>query len=372
MQMSDGSQVERLSGLISAAAAVVGEVDLDRVLRRLVSEARSATGAEYAALGVLGFHGVLSDFIHEGLAPDLAARIGSLPLGRGVLGTVVRERKTILVENIADHPDSFGFPEHHPPMGPFLGVPVMAGDKAFGNLYLTNKEGGFDDEDVELVEALATIAGSAIATARLRDRLEELAIVQDRNRIASDLHDSIIQDLFAIGLSLQTISERVADDSSAEVLAESVDRLDNAVEGLRQYIFDLRDTAELRQGLEEQLSATVSRFQSAYPNDVALLCENVDEIDAVTSEQLVLLATEALSNALRHSGPGEVSVNVFGQENSVGLIVEDTGSGFDPKADTKGMGLLSMRDRVRRLGGQIEIRTAPGEGTAVAINLPLN
>jgi len=342
------------------------------VLRRLVAEARSTTGANYAALGVLGSHGVLAEFIHEGLSSGVAEQIGSFPQGRGVLGTVVRERRTIVLDNIADHPDSFGFPEHHPPMGSFLGVPIVAGDEAFGNLYLTDKPNGFDSSDIELVEALATIAGSAISTARLRDQLEQLAIVQDRDRIARDLHDSIIQDLFAIGLSLQSLSERVPEESSALVLADSVDRLDEAVESLRSYIYDLRSTSATRPNLQQQLEATVERFQSAYPNTVELTFEDVDDVNPATAEQVVLLASEALSNALRHSGLGAISITAKGRDNHVNLVVEDTGRGFVVDDSTTGMGLLNMRDRVQRLEGEIEVRSVPGQGTTIVFTLPTN
>lgn len=370
--MSEKNQIKKLSTLIQAAAAVVGEVDLDHVLRRLVSEARSTTGARYAALGVLGSHGVLSEFTHQGLEPGVAEKIGSLPQGRGVLGTVVRERRTIVLGNIQDHPDSFGFPEHHPQMRSFLGVPIIAGEKAFGNLYLTDKTGDFDGSDIEMVEALATIAGAAINNARLRDQLEEMAIVQDRDRIARDLHDSIIQDLFAIGLSLQSLSERVADESSARVLADSVDRLDDAVEALRDFIYDLKSNSALRPNLEQQLEATVDRFRSTYPNAVTLTCDGVTDVNPSTTEQVVMLASEALSNALRHSGSGEVTVSVNRSDNALSLVVEDTGTGFDTDANTTGMGLINMRDRVRRLNGEIEIRTVTGEGTTVVISLPTN
>jgi signal transduction histidine kinase len=370
--MSEVNQVERLSTLIDGAAAVVGEVDLDRVLRRLVAEAKSTTGANYAALGVLGSHGVLAEFIYEGLPSAVAQQIGSLPQGRGVLGTVVRERRTIVLDNIADHPDSFGFPEHHPQMGSFLGVPIVAGEQAFGNLYLTDKPAGFDSTDIGLVEALATIAGSAISTARLRDQLEQLAIVQDRDRIARDLHDSIIQDLFAIGLSLQSLSERVPDESAALVLADSVDRLDETVESLRSYIYDLKSTSATRPNLQEQLQATVDRFQSAYPNKVELTSKSIGEVDPATSEQVVLLASEALSNALRHSGLGDVTVEVSADDDGLNLIVQDRGRGFIIDEATTGMGLINMRDRVRRLQGEIEVKTKPGQGTVVVITLPTN
>lgn len=368
--MPDESQVERLSTLIAAAAAVVGEIELARVLRRLVLEAKTTTGARYAALGVIGPHGVLTDFIHEGLSQEHAEQIGSLPKGRGVLGTVVRERHTVVLDNLGDHEDSFGFPEHHPKMTSFLGVPLRVGDDVFGNLYLTDKSGGFDQSDIELVEALAIVAGSAINTARLRDQLEEVAIIQDRDRIARDLHDSIIQDMFAVGLSLQALSERLSDDSTSRVLDDSVDRLDNAVESLRSYIYNLKSTERIRPTLEEQLRFTVDRFTSAYPNQVALNCDPTARVDTAAAEQIVLLVSEALSNALRHSGEGPVQIDVKGDKDRVLLVIRDEGIGFDPANVTRGMGLLNMNDRVHRLGGEFEVVSGPALGTLVTISLP--
>jgi GAF domain-containing protein len=201
--------LDRIASLISGAAAVVGEADLGDLLRRLVAEARSATGARYAALGVLGEHGVISEFIYEGVDEATARIIGHLPTGRGVLGTVIRENTTIVLERISDHPDSYGFPPGHPHMSTFLGVPVAVEDSAFGNLYLTDKKGGFDDNDVVLIQALSRIAGAAVHTSRLQGRLRSLAVVEERNRIARDLHDSVIQDLFAVGLGLQSLAARL-------------------------------------------------------------------------------------------------------------------------------------------------------------------
>lgn len=368
--MTSQDQVERLGSLIGAAAAVVGEVDLDQVLRRLVIEARWTTGAQYAALGVLGAHGVLREFIYEGIHEEKAEQIGPLPQGRGVLGTVVRERKTIVLDDISDHPDSYGFPEHHPAMTNFLGVPVMAGNESFGNLYLAEKTGGFDDEDVANVEALALIAGSAVNTARLRDSLEQMAIVQDRNRIARDLHDSIIQDLFAIGLSLQSLSERVADDSSARLLDDSVDRLDEVVESLRSYIYDLK--THTKPTLEQTLNATIDRYRSAYPNEIITEVTEAVVVESLLFDQIELLLSESLSNALRHSGTGPIHVTLTTAESELILRVKDQGTGFDPAARTKGMGLAGMRDRVSRLGGELGIDSAPGKGATITISLPLS
>ncbi len=370
--MSSDTPVEGLSSLIEAAAAVVGEVQLDQVLRRLLTQAREATGAAYAALGVLGPHGVLNEFIHEGLSEAQAREIGSPPQGRGVLGTVVREGRTIVVEEIAAHPDSFGFPEGHPPMSAFLGVPVRAGQSIFGNLYLTDKPGGFDESDVAVVEALALIAGSAVNTARLRDRLAAIAIVEDRDRIARDLHDSIIQDLFAIGLSLQSLSERTDDDPTTALLDEAVDRLDAAVETLRRYVYQLKTSDDLRRGFSDQVHDLVDRISGPYPSQVDVdLDPAADQIDQRTAEETIKLITEALSNALRHSSAEEISVKAVINERDLVVAVVDDGHGFDVESVERGMGLLNMAERARRLGGEVEISSASDSGTSVVIRVPV-
>jgi len=364
------TSVDRLPALIEAAAGVVGELDLERVLDRLVTEAIQATGARYGALGVLGEHGVLSEFRHSGLTEEEASVIGAPPTGRGVLGTVIREKRTIVVREISEHPESYGFPPNHPPMGSFLGVPVSAGGKAFGNLYLTEKSGGFTEDDVALVEALSRIAGSAVNTARLQDRLRGLAVVEDRERIARDLHDSVIQDLFAVGLSLQGISERVQDTSAAQTLADAVDRLDDAVEALRAYIFQLKTSPDRRPALDDRLQELVSRVGSAYPSDVRLEIEITDVDDDHLEDQILKIVTEALSNALRHSEGSSIDVTVKSGSDGVLIRVSDDGIGFDTRRPTAGMGLANIAARAERIGGTMALKSEPGAGAVVEVVVP--
>jgi signal transduction histidine kinase len=319
---------------------------------------------------VIGEHGVLTEFIHEGLTPEQAARIGNLPTGKGVLGTLVRENRTIRLDSISDHPDSFGFPPNHPKMRTFLGVPVSAGGLAFGNLYLTDKDGGFSDDDVMLVEALSRIAGAAVTTARLQERLRSIAVGEDRERIARDLHDSVIQDLFAVGLALQGISERVSDPTAASTIEDSIDSLDRVVETLRAYIFELRAREERRQ-LDERLQELVARLGSAYPSSVTLEI-GVDRIDAGPLEdEVVKFVTETLSNALRHAMATEVEVTVDVADGWCRLTTRDNGIGFDASLPTTGMGLANLRARASRLGGQVDVSSARDVGTLVEISFPV-
>jgi two-component system, NarL family, sensor histidine kinase DevS len=368
--MAQPAPLDRLTELVEAAAGVVEETDLDRVLRRLVLEAMNATGAMYAALGIIGEHGVLSDFLYEGMTHHQAAEIGNLPTGKGVLGTVIRLNQTIRLDDISTHPDTVGFPPGHPPMDSFLGVPVAVGERAFGNLYLTNKSGGFGDQDVMVVEALSRIAGAAVSTARLHERLRRVAVIEDRQRIAQELHDSVIQEMFAVGLGLQGLSQLVESPQMEATLLDSVDRLDNAVETLRRYIFQLRDAESGKRALDERLQELVSRMGSAYPADVTLEVSLESATTPALDDEVLKLVTEALSNALRHAEADTVDVKVAVSEPGCVIRVRDDGKGFDVGEIHDGMGLGNLSNRVKRLGGELTIESSES-GTTVQALLPL-
>lgn len=361
--------LDRIAGLISSAVAVMGESDLDHLLRRLLSEARAATGAPYAALGVSGDHGDIEDFIYEGVDEAAARAIGHLPTGRGVLGTVIRENRVIVLDEISEHPDSYGFPSHHPPMTSFLGVPIAVGDTAFGNLYLTDKPGGFTPDDVEIVTALSRIAGAAVQTSRLQGRVRTVAIIEERNRIARDLHDSVIQDLFAVGLGLQGIAARLDGTPDGAILDEAVDRLDDAVNTLRGYIFELRTPAD-GIPLGDRLQELVSRMGAVYPSRIRLTIVGMDRRPGQDDETILLMANEAMSNALRHARARNVWVELDLEAEVVRLEVGDDGAGFDPSSSSRGMGLANLRTRAAELGGTVDVESNVGGGTKVRVEVP--
>lgn len=369
--MPDRTGITRLAPLISQAASVEGEADLGRVLRTLVTEVMAATGAPYVAMGVIGEHQVLSDFVYEGITKEHADRIGHLPTGRGVLGTVMRENQTIILERISDHPDSVGFPANHPPMEAFLGVPVSVGGETFGNLYLTDKDGGFTDDDIEVVQAMGRIAGAAIQTARLQGRLRQMAVVEDRQRIARDLHDSVIQDLFAVGLGLQGLGTRIEDEAIAGTLNESIDTLDEAVGTLRRYVFELKDVARPALGMDERIQTLVARMGTVYPANVRLTIEDFESRDS--DDELLMIVTEALSNALRHSHAKSVEIELVKEGGDQVLRVRDDGVGFEPAPSTgTGMGVANMRTRARGLGGELTISGTQTGGTNVEVRIPVS
>lgn len=363
-----------LAQLVQAAVAVAGQPDLEAVLRTTVRTAREVVGARYAALGVIGEQsGGLVDFLYEGIDEEQAALIGDLPTGKGVLGTLIREARSIRLQRLSEHPDSAGFPAHHPPMETFLGVPIRAGERVFGNLYLTEKEGGFDETDQVLVESLAAIAGAAVATARMRARFTRLALVEDRERIARDLHDAVIQDLFAVGLTLQGISLATDDPTLAAKLQAVVDRLDTAIGSLRSFIFDLRALAGAHTDPARAIRQLLSRLARPH-EDVAVDVHVTGEIGPLPSEVLedaVHIVREATSNALRHAAARRIDVRLERVDGRLLLVIRDDGGGFDPQAVSRGMGLDNMRSRAERIGGEVTIESAPGAGTKVTALLPV-
>lgn len=354
--------------LVEAAAAVAGSSDLHDLLRTLVEMAMGLTGARYGALGVLGDHGALKDFIHVGVDPRVLANIESPPEGAGVLGVITREHGPVRLDDIAKHPDSVGFPEHHPAMTSFLGVPIRIEDAVFGNLYLTNKPGGFTDDDAQVVASLAVIGGAAISTASLQDRLRVAGLLEERERIARDLHDSIIQDIFATGLGLQNIAFTTSDEKVHAAVKEAVDNLNQTIEALRSFIYELRPQAV---GFAERCSRMAGRLSRQFEIPVSVECDDLHGVDDVVAEQIERIIREAVANALRHGSPTSVAIEVLRRPRRVLARVRDDGKGFDPSTAERGMGLDSMRLRAERLGGTLGLFSEPGEGTTVSLTVPV-
>jgi signal transduction histidine kinase len=363
----------RIRELVESAAAVAGQVELSSLLRSTVDTAMDLTGARYGALGVLGEHGTLVDFIHRGMNPDVAATIGDPPKGRGVLGIIMSTGATVRIDDIGSHPDSAGFPPNHPEMGSFLGVPVRVGDEVFGNLYLTEKEGGFTEEDEMIVELLAVTAGSAVSTLRLQERLRRAALHEDRERIARDLHDSIIQDLFAVGLGLQaSLAKLDSDPNSVRAsMDDAVDQLDGAISSLRRFIFDLRPPVWARPDLEAEVRRLAADL--ARPHDMAVGVSVQCEPGVPGGEvagHLVAVIREALSNALRHAEASRIDIMLWSEPTRVVATITDDGSGFDTTEEPGGLGLGNMARRVAEAGGAHTIDSAPGRGTTVRVEVP--
>jgi signal transduction histidine kinase len=365
----------KLRRLMDAVLMIEADVELPVLLRHLVEEACSLVNARYGALGVLNEARTgLDQFLTVGLSEDEEKLIGRRPTGRGVLGLLITDPEPLRLTDLALHPDSYGFPDHHPPMKSFLGLPVRSRGAVYGNLYLTEKQDAedFSDEDVAMAEALALAAGIAIENTRLHDRVRILSVLDDRDRIARDLHDRVIQRVFAVGMSLEGATRL---DELAPVLErvnKAVDDLDTTINEIRTAIFELEDGRGrhgLRHGVLELIGELASMLGSR--PEVSFFGPIDTGVPQHVADHVLAVLRESLTNAAKHAQASNFSVIVTAAEE-VTLEVVDDGRGIrHPLTKGVGMGLANLGNRAEKLGGTFEVLESKGGGTRVIWRVPI-
>ena len=363
----------KLRRLMDAVLMIEADVELPILLRHLVEEACSLVAARYGALGVLNETRTgLEQFMTVGLSQAEEIRIGRRPAGRGVLGLLITSPEPLLLDDLAAHPDSYGFPEHHPPMKSFLGLPVRSRGAVYGNLYLTEKQGAeaFNDEDVAMAEALALAAGIAIENTRLHDRVRILSVLDDRDRIARDLHDRVIQRIFAIGMTLQGATRLDEVAPILERVNKAVDDLDATITEIRTAIFEL--DSGIRRGLRHgviELAGELAPILGSRP-EVTFFGPVDSGVPQDVADHLLAVLREALMNAGKHAQASNFSV-IVSVADEVTIEVVDDGVGISsPVVGGAGLGLANLRSRSEGLGGTLEIGNPQGGGTRVIWRVP--
>jgi signal transduction histidine kinase len=368
----------KLRRLMDAVLMLEADIELPVLLRHIVEEACSLVDARYGALGVLNeTRTSLEQFLTVGLSDEAETRIGPRPTGRGVLGLIITEPSPLRLDDLGAHPESYGFPAGHPPMKSFLGVPirVRVGAGAYGNLYLTDKMGAnnFSDEDEALAEALALAAGIAIENTRLHERVRMLSVIDDRERIGRDLHDRVVQRLFALGMGLQR-AKRLPDlPHVLERIDKAIDAVDATMTEIRTTIFELGDKSiggGLRQGvltLANELAASLaSRPEVSFTGAVDTM------VPQHVADHLLAVLRETLTNAAKHARATRIIISLSVGEELV-LEVIDDGVGIDVIAtsDSQPLGLSNLRHRAKKLGGTMVVRAGDNGGTRVTWRVPL-
>lgn len=361
----------RLRTLLEVGNDLTRRLELPVLLRRVVEVAVDLLDARYGALGVIGTDRRLEQFIHVGIDDELATRIGHLPEGKGLLGVLIDDATPVRLDRLSDDSRSSGFPSHHPPMGSFLGVPIRVGDEVFGNLYLTeSRRGAFSNEDEELAVGLAATAGVAIENARLFDHRRQLELLDERTRIARDLHDHVIQRLFAVGLNLQATAGRVPADV-AEAVGAQVAEIDGAIAQIRQSIFSLSVTGAGKDRVRARILDAVDRFHGRVQQPISSrFVGPVDLVaDPALTDDLVAVVTEGIANAIRHAAATRVSVAVITSDGHLVADVEDDGIGL--AEDVTFSGLANLRQRAIARSGSLELIPVKGGGTRLRWRVPL-
>lgn len=363
--------------MLDAVVAISSDLNLEAVLRRIVRAAAKLSGARYAALGVLAPSSTeggiqFAEFVSEGLDQATMARIGQCPHGRGILGLLISEPQALRLHDLTVHPRSYGFPGGHPAMRTFLGVPIRIREQVFGNLYLTEKEGGrdFSPRDEEMVVGLAGAAAVAVENARLHQRVSELAVLQDRERIARDLHDTVIQRLFATGMSLQGMARLTDDVQVGDRIQGAVDELDDTIRDIRGVIFALQAHERGEQSVRVAVLMLAGEMAPTLGLEPRVHFDGpVDAvIGAKLGEHLIASLRELLTNVARHARASAVDVHLrVGAD--ISLTVTDDGVGFEPR-DAPGHGVRNLHRRARALGGTFAVSAGKHGGTVASLRVP--
>ncbi len=375
---------QQLTALHDAAIALTTELELTTVLQKVVDLSRDLVSARYGALGVLEENGrYIEQFITSGITPEQRALLGVPPRGHGLLGALIHEGKAILIPDIQTDPRSVGFPPNHPPMKSLLGVPIRFKGRVIGDLYATDKialDGSytvFTQQDQEILEMFATQAAIAIENAQLYRQRQQLVVLQERERFGMDLHDGIIQSIYAIGLQLEDAQSRI--DTEPQEATPRVHRailgLNDVIRDIRNYILDLRPQRfqgrDLKRGLEE---LTRDLRANTFLN-VSLTADAV-EPELLTPEQTVEilhLAQEALTNVRKHARASRVELDLVRDADAILLTIQDNGIGIgDVKREHgSGNGLPNMRERARAARGELNVERAEPNGTRVELRIPI-
>jgi len=394
----------RLERLVLATSTLITELSLDGVLQRVVRIAAEVIGAHYAAIGVLGPDGrVLESFTTHGITPEQRARIGSPPRGHGILGLVIREARPIRLPDLARHPDSYGFPPHHPPMHSFLGVPIVGRRLVFGNLYLTEKIGAeaFTEEDEHIAVLLAATAAAAVENARLHEEsarlLEEVQELQrTRERFFAMVNHELRNALAAVfGWAEMLVRKK----DPATVPRAAFEVLDSAQQAIH-LINDLLDLSRLDEdrlrpviravapsAMARRALGRVTPAADAKPVGLDLQADPglpSCETDASRVEQILI---NLLGNAIHHSPEsGTVRLGVTGRDGMIQYTVDDEGPGIPPSEAERvfdvyvtkaageghgaGLGLPLSRRLARLLGGELRAVPVEGGGGRFVLQLP--
>lgn len=375
------------SGLSAVSAAILAmsrHLEVRDVLKTIVRSARELLDAQYAALGVPDDHGGFSQFVVDGVSDETWKAIGPLPRQHGILAAMLEDKAPQRLADVRKDPRFGGWPDAHPEMGDFLGMPVADGDENLAVLFLANKAYkhggtgtgcGFTDEDEELLAVLAQHAAIALTNARLYERSRELTIADERSRLAHELHDAVAQKLFSLRLTAQAATALVDRDPARakDQLHQVAHLAAEATDELRAAVVELRPAGLDEDGLVATLRTQVKVLDRAHAASVGFAAHGMRALPASQEEALLRVAQEALHNALRHSGAENVEVTLARRGQGAALRVADDGSGFDPSAVRQAgrhLGLVSMRDRANGVGGRLKVVSEPGQGTVIEMEVP--
>ena len=380
--MAETLDSRALRAVSDVVVTIAAEHRFEPVLEQLADAARQLAGARYAAIGVPDGEGGFSHFITSGMTQKQYDAIGELPRQHGLLGAMLETAESYRFPNIQEHERFEGWPDEHPNMRSFLGVPIASKGDVVGAFYLTDKKGPrgavFSDADLELIETLAAHAAVAIDNARLYGRSRELTVVEERNRLARELHDAVNQTLFSVSLTADAAALLVESDPerAKQELVQIRELVRAAMAEMRSLIFELRPADVASDGLAVTLQKHVDVLRRVYGDKIELEVDGArgGSTGVDVEREVFRIAQEATANALKHGDAEHVHVGLRAAGKRLVMTVEDDGVGFDPEGvqARRRLGLISMRERAEAIGGLFTVTSAPGAGTTVSMEIEVD
>ncbi len=373
-------QNRELLALHTAGLDVASSLSLDAVLKKVVDQARNLVGAKYGAVSVVGDGGGIKSFITSGISDERRAAIGPPPVGHGVLGVVLNEGQRLRLKDVSKHPRSSGFPSNHPVMRSLLAVPITCKSPFVGNLYLAEKESAeeFSIEDEETLERFAVQAAIAIDNAHLHKQLADLAVTQERLRIAHEMHDGVAQVLGYVNTKVQAALEylrRGQNEQASAQLRELALAARDAYADVRQNIVDLRTLPASPRSFAELIREFVARWKEQSGISTHLTIDGDFSVPAGAELQLLRIVQESLTNVRKHAHATTATIEARRHDGILQMTISDDGVGFQPgirgRSEFPQFGLATMRERAESIGGTLQVESAPGEGTRIHLRVPL-
>ena len=362
--------IDSLHALIEATFLIESVTDLNELAESIVKTAAELLGTRYGALGIVGTDGVtLSRFVTYGITPEQRDLLGNDPTGRGILGEIIQGGTSVRIADMSKHAGAVGFPPNHPVMTTFLGVPIRTSDgQIFGAIYICDRldKALFDEDDEDLLDAFGLATGYVIDQATLRARSRDLVLSEERERLARDLHDSVVQRLFGIGLSLQVLRRSDLIDKDLDRITFALKEIDAAMLEVRTTIFEIENDHLRSAVLKTRVTDLANEVEQRLGVPVVLsISDGVESsMDVFTSDQLISSLREILSNVVRHSHASFVSVALSVNTEFVVLEVKDDGIGFTGPSSV-GHGLRNLATRARQCGGTFSASSTPESGTII-------
>jgi signal transduction histidine kinase len=362
-----------LAASAEIATTILARTHTDEAIRLIASRARELVNADLAWVVAPMPSGALRVAFADGQRADAILGM-DLPMDDSISGDVIRTGRAVVVDDPTDDDRAFEPLIEAGHVGPAVFVPLSVHGRAFGTLAAAHEPGGrpFEEEAIRLLESFADQAALALEYARVQQEVERLAVLEDRERIAKELHDGVIQALFAVGMGLQGTALMSGDEELATRIEGAVGELDRVIRDLRNYIFGLRPGILADRQLDKALRALVEEFQSK--SGIVTIVELDETVASELSRMagdVVQLTREALSNVGRHSDAATCRVSLFQRDGTAVLEVDDDGKGFDPETVRRGDGLTNLEQRTAALGGKVAFESVPTQGTTVRIEIPV-